>query len=252
MADRGQLEAQLWVTYRALAGEPLPDDAATLVSAHPEIAAAAEPELGVRARTVETDREGRPTALFATVERPFERWHLAALINWREGPALCALPLERCGLALGDEWLVYDFWGRASLGIASHAVGRRLPARSCLLVSLRANLKRPQVVGSARHLTVGGLELLDVAWDEPSATLAGECAPGNEPLDLMIRSPHPYVPTRAAGGEIGQLAEARVALTLPPGSGPRRWSIGFAQAPPPGRQLIHFVDVPSPPGRGIG
>jgi hypothetical protein len=243
VTDRGQAEAQLWVTYRALTGERLPDDAAALVSAHPEVAAAAEPDLAVRARAVETDREDRPTALFATVERAFETWHLAALFNWREGPALGALPLERCGLEVGDEWLVYDFWGRASLGIASHAVGRRLAARSCLLVSLRTNLKRPQVVGSARHLTVGGLELCGVVWDETGATLAGECAPGDEPLDLMIRSPHPYVPIRAAGAEVGELAEARVALTLPPGSGPRRWSIGFGHAPPPGTQLIRLVDL---------
>jgi len=52
-------EAQLWVTWTALTGEPLPDDAAALVAGHPEVAAAAEPDLGIRARAVETDREGR-------------------------------------------------------------------------------------------------------------------------------------------------------------------------------------------------
>jgi hypothetical protein len=235
-------EAQLWVTWTALTGEALPPDASALVAAHPEVAAAAEPDLGLRASAVETDREGRPTALLATVERPFERWHLVALLNWREGAALCALPLERAGLTPGEEWLVYDFWGRASLGIASHAVGRRLPPRSCLLVSLRANLKRPQVVGSAGHLSVGGQELLGVAWDDAAGTLSGAAAPGDEPLDLMVRSPHPFVPVKATGGEVGSVAEARVALTLPPGSGPRRWSIQFGEAPPPGRVPLRLVD----------
>src|SRR5207249_826502 len=84
----------------------------------------------------------RPVALAAPIERPFERWHLVALLNWREGPALCTLPLEHAVLPPGAEWLVYDFWGQASLGIATHALGRRLPPRSCLLLSLRANLVR--------------------------------------------------------------------------------------------------------------
>jgi hypothetical protein len=224
-----------------MTGQVLAGDAEALVAGHPEVLAAIEPRVQIGARVLEEDREGRPTALYAAIETPWERWHLVALLNWREGPALLALPLERCGLSAGDEWLVYDVWGRASLGIATHAVGRRAPGRSCLLMSLRANLGRPQIVGTTRHVTAGAVELADVTWDEATSTLRGQAGP--DAMDLMLRSPHPHVPTTALGGDLGPLAEARVSLALPPASGWREWSVAFGTAPPsPRRGLpLHLV-----------
>jgi hypothetical protein len=239
--ETGEREARLWATWRALTGETLPADARALVAAHPEVVAATVPDLGMRARAVQVDREGRPLALVTTVEREFESWHLVALLNWREGPALSALSLDQCDLEPGAEWLVYDFWGRASLGIASHAVGRRLPARSSLLLSLRANLRRPQLVGTTGHVSVGAVELHDVEWREEERRLRGTAAPGDQPLDLMIRSPHPYVPTRGQGGALGELAEARVALTLDPASTARPWSIAFAEVSPLPSRLARLL-----------
>ena len=64
----GRAEAELWATLAALTGQPLPDDAARLLAAHPDVAAAASPPLARPATVVETDREGRPSALHAALE----------------------------------------------------------------------------------------------------------------------------------------------------------------------------------------
>jgi hypothetical protein len=226
----GRAEAELWATLAALTGEPLPDDARRLLGAHADVAAAASPPLARAASVVETDRERRPTALHAALDLGWERCDLVALLNWREGPVLCALPFERIGLEPGVERLVHDFWGRASLGIATHAVGRRIGGRSGLLLALRANQQRPQLVGTDRHVAMGALELADLAWQADATTLRGRAAP--EPMSLILRCPHPFVPVAASGGELGALAEARVSLTLPPADGWREWSVAFGQAPP--------------------
>jgi hypothetical protein len=241
----GRAEAELWATLAALTGEPLADDAARLLTAHPEVAAAADPPLARPARVVETDREGRPTVLHAPLDLGWERCDLVALFNWREGPFLCALPFDRIGLDPGVERLVHDFWGRASLGIATHAVGRRIGARASLLLALRVNQRRPQLVGTERHVAQGALELADLTWDPDAAALSGRAAP--QPMSLMLRCPHPFVPIAASGGEVGPLGEARVALTLPAAPVWRDWSVAFGQAPPTprGQPLRLHLDLPS-------
>ncbi|HEY3109234.1 MAG TPA: hypothetical protein VGL23_10810, partial [Chloroflexota bacterium] len=150
-----------------------------------------------------------------------------ALLNWREGSRLCALPFEAVGLASGVERLVHDFWGRASLGIATHAVGRRIGARASLLLAVRANQERPQLIGTDRHVAMGAVELADLAWDHAARTLRGRAAP--EPMSLILRCPHPFAPAEAAGGALGTLAEARVALSLPAAGRWREWSVTFGR-----------------------
>jgi hypothetical protein len=226
----GRAEAELWATLAALTGEPLPDYAARLVAEHAEVAAAATPALARPATVVEADWEGRPTALHARLDLGWERCDLVALLNWRQGPALCALPFERIGLEVGVERLVHDFWGRASLGIATHAVGRRIGARAGLLLAVRPNQRRPQLVATDRHVAMGALELADLTWDAAALTLRGRATP--EPVNLILRCPHPFRPAQAAGGELGDLAEARVSFALPAASRWRDWSVAFVEAAP--------------------
>jgi hypothetical protein len=174
----GRTEAELWATLAALTGQPLSGHARRLLAEHPDVAAAANPPLARPAAVVEEDREGRPSALHAALDLGWERWDLIALLNWREGPHLCALPFEAIGLASGVERLVHDFWGRASLGIATHAVGRRIGARASLLLAVRANRERPQLVGTDRHVAMGAVELTDLAWDLEARTLTLAAARG--------------------------------------------------------------------------
>ena len=239
--DKAQAEAQLWVTWRALVGDALPEDATALVSAFPDVARAAEPRVSLATRVIDTDREDRPVALFTTIERPFETWHLVGLLNWRDNSALYALQLARCGLTPGEEWIVADYWGRASLGIASHAVGRRLGGRSCLLLSLRRNLRRPQIVGTTRHLTMGGIEIADVVWDETTETLRGQIGP--DAVDLMLRVPQPYRPIAVEGAQLSSIAEARASLSFPGAPAWRTFEVRFNQVAPDtaGRQPLRLL-----------
>ena len=239
--DRARAEAQLWITWHSLTGDQLPDAAAALVSAYPDVELAARPPLPLNARIIDTDRDGRPVALFTTIKRPHETWHLIGLLNWRDNSALYALQLARCGLTPGEEWIVADFWGRASLGIASHAVGRRLNGRSCLLLSLRANLRRPQIVGTTRHLSMGGVEFSDIVWDDDTRTLRGQVGP--DPVDLMLRVPHPYLPVSVEGSRLSSIAEARASLSFPASPYWRAFEVRFSKVAPEstGRQPLRFL-----------
>lgn len=239
--DRARAEAEMWVTWRSLTREPLPEDASALISSYPDVERGTLPDLPLNARVIDTDREGRPIALFATVSRPWETWHLIGLLNWRDNSALYALQLARCGLTPGEEWIVSDFWGRASLGIASHAVGRRLAGRSCLLLGLRANVRRPQIVGTTRHWSMGGVELADIVWDAEEKTLRGRIGP--DAVDVMLRIPRPYVPTSVEGAQLTSVAEARASLSLTEGKTWRAFEVHFSEVAPNarGRQPLRFV-----------
>jgi hypothetical protein len=243
--SEGRAEAELWATLAALTGQPLDGHARRLLVDHPEVAAAASPPLASPADVLEVDREGRPSALHAVLEVGWERWDLIALINWRQGTQLCALPFEAAGLPSGVERLVHDFWGRASLGIATHAVGRRIGARAALLLGVRVNQERPQLLATDRHVAMGAVELADLAWDEETATLRGRAAP--EPMSLILRCPHPFAPRAAAGGQLGELAEARLALALPAATAWRDWSVSFVERPstPHGGPIrLHWAGSP--------
>lgn len=236
MERSARAEAELWATWRAFDGDDCPPGA---LDGFADLADALEPPVALEGRPLHRDPDGRPWALHAVVARPFERWHLVGILNWRQTAGLRAVLLADLGLEDDAEWVVHDFWGRASLGTATHGVGRRMPARSALLLALRRRCDWPQVSGTTRHVTVGGVELCDVHWDPERLRLEGVAAAA--PFDLLLRVPHPFVPLAAEGGAPGALAEARMAISLPPADGPRAWSITFRRAPDDGRKPLLFA-----------
>ena len=144
-----------------------------------------------------------------TVTRPFETWHTVALFNFEDGPKKFAVPLASLGLDPEKEYLAYEFWSQRDLGAFKGEVALEVPMRSVKLLALREKLDRPQFVGDDRHLTMGSVELNDLAWDAAAKTFKVDVkAVGTFPLTFAVRVPKGFA-FKAATAPDGVKVETR-------------------------------------------
>ncbi len=109
------------------------------------------------------------------IARPFERWNVLHRLNWSDRPAP-ATPVSfgDLGLDPAGEYLVYEFWSGRFLGVCRD--GFAADAQDPMGLSsyaLRARQPHPQLVSTSRHLSQGGVDLVDLRWDATARTLSG-------------------------------------------------------------------------------
>jgi alpha-galactosidase len=111
------------------------------------------------------------------VNRPFESW----VVLGRTGGTFDAIHWQDLGLDGTKRYLVFEFWQRKlEIPEGSFFGPGALPARfNSQVFVIREKLPHPQLVATSRHLTGGGVDLLDVAWKDGvlsgrSAVVAGE------------------------------------------------------------------------------
>jgi hypothetical protein len=80
-------------------------------------------------------------------------------------PRYMVLDFRKIGLDPAKEYLLFDFWNQKFLGKVSGQYAVSLTAHQCQVVSLRPAENHPQLVGTDRHITMGGVELKDERWD---------------------------------------------------------------------------------------
>ena len=96
--------------------------------------------------------------------------------NWDEqARASRDFDLARLGLDGAKRYLLRDFWSEELLGPAQPGVPVRIDIApsSVRLFAIRELKGVPQVVGTSRHFTQGGVELNDVRWDREAKRLSG-------------------------------------------------------------------------------
>ena len=86
-------------------------------------------------------------------------------------PRRIVLDFNKVGLDPRREYLLFDFWNQKFLGKVSGKYSAVLPAHNCQVLSLRPAENHPQLVGTDRHITMGGAELRDERWDATSKQL---------------------------------------------------------------------------------
>jgi hypothetical protein len=80
-------------------------------------------------------------------------------------PRNMVLDFRKIGLDRTREYLLFDFWNQKFLGKVSGQYAVSLTAHQCQVVSLRPAENHPQLAGTDRHITMGGVELKDERWD---------------------------------------------------------------------------------------
>jgi len=143
----------------------------------------------VSGRDPKTFDAGRTPAVqlyLLEVNRPFESW----VVLGRTGGQFDEIRFEDLGLPANKEYVVFEFWQKKYVG--THAGGFSpgdLPRRfNSQVFVIRERRAHPQLVATSRHLTAGGVDLLDVTWTD--GMLAGRSrVVAGDPYDIYFTEP---------------------------------------------------------------
>jgi hypothetical protein len=123
------------------------------------------------------------------VNRPFENW----VVLGRTGENVREIRFADLGLDPGKEYFVFEFWSARLLGsfTGGFAPGPLDPVFRSQALVIRERRPFPQVLGTSRHVTGGGLDLLDVQWKD--GTLSGKSrALGGDLYEIEITEPEGF------------------------------------------------------------
>jgi hypothetical protein len=122
------------------------------------------------------------------INRPFESW----MVLGRTGGEFERLAFDHLGLDPAKEYLVFEFWekrlhGSVSRGFSPGSLPARFNAQAFII---RERVPHPQVVATSRHVTGGGVDLLDVTWNEGTRSLSGRSrVVGGDPYEVYVTVP---------------------------------------------------------------
>jgi hypothetical protein len=125
--------------------------------------------------------------------RPFEHWNVLHRINWSANAcANTTVKFADLGLDPDKSYLVYEFWSHQFLGAFRGSVD--LPGQAAMGLAsyaIREQLERPQIVSTNRHLSQGGVDLLDVKWSG-DALMGKSSVVNQDTYELAIHIPSDY------------------------------------------------------------
>ena len=154
------------------------------------------------------------------IVRPFESWSVLG----RTGESASEIAFASLGLDPAKEYYVFEFWTKRLLGSFSKAFapGPLDPLFRCQALAIRERTARPQVLATSRHVSCGGVDLVDVRWSERTLQGTSRVVAG-DPYALYLTEPEGYRLARfeAASGETAEVERvgALVAVRWRPTAG---------------------------------
>ncbi len=116
------------------------------------------------------------TGLFAQeINRSFENWLVLGRLDERDKD----LPFRDLGLSDEKEYLVFEFWTKQFKGIFSkHYEPDPLDKKyNCQVLCFREKVNHPQLLATNRHISCGGVDLMNVHWKENALSGESEIVP---------------------------------------------------------------------------
>jgi alpha-galactosidase len=163
------------------------------------------------------------------VNRPFESW----VVLGRTGGPSDPIKWEDLGLDPVARYLVFEFWQKRlyQADAAAFNPGAVPAAFNSQVFVIRRQADRPQLLATSRHITGGGVDLLDVTWR--AQELAGRSrVVAGDPYELFVTEPAGWhlADVRCDGAE--PIASSRregylVAGCSSPTSGEIGWHLRF-------------------------
>ena len=102
------------------------------------------------------------------INRPFGSWTVLGRFNFAADRKLAAekIAFHDLGLDPRAPYLVYEFWTGTFLGSCQTAFEAMAQAeKSVRVYVLRRQLDRPQFLSTTRHISQGGVDLVQLHWD---------------------------------------------------------------------------------------
>ena len=186
----------------------------------------------------------QPTWWMLEIDKPFENWSVLARFNWRKLTSHWdrdRLPEQRVrfadlGLSDEKEYLVFEFWSRRFLGRSKGSfTAPEQPSDNGLQVfAIRQAREYPWVLSTSRHISQGGVDLINLRWEGSNRTLSGESAVVREdPYRIAVYLPEgfEFKSMESAGlrPEVSEEDNSVMATLLPRESGTMNWSMTFSR-----------------------
>jgi hypothetical protein len=140
------------------------------------------------------------------IDRPFDHWSVLARIQWAKkretewkfdlkGTPQQEVKFADLGIEADREYLVFEFWRQKFLGKfkGSFAAPAMDVNTGMDVFAIREARPHPWVLSTTRHLSQGGVSLLDERWDAGSKTLSGKSAViAGDPYALTVHVPQGF------------------------------------------------------------
>ncbi|MCD6303338.1 MAG: alpha-galactosidase, partial [Planctomycetes bacterium] len=139
------------------------------------------------------------------IDRPFDHWSVLARFQWAEKVAnrklkMPGLPPQEVkfadlGLDANTDYLVFEFWSQKYIGkFRGSFTAPAMDANTAMDVfAIRRARPHPSVLSTTRHLSQGGVSLLDEKWDAAGGVLSGRSAVvQDDPYVLTVYVPAGY------------------------------------------------------------
>jgi Melibiase/Alpha galactosidase C-terminal beta sandwich domain len=79
-------------------------------------------------------------------------------------PRKIVLNFAKAGVGPAHDYLLFDFWKQKFLGKVRGEYSVELPPHDCQVISIRPDVGHPQLMGTDRHITMGGVEIANEVW----------------------------------------------------------------------------------------
>jgi len=182
-------------------------------------------------RELDAEQRARHHLYLLEVNRPFERW----MVLGRTGGEDRRIAFADLGLPGDGHYVVFEFWSRRFLGdlTGGFALGALDPRFHAQLFCVRRRLDHPQIAATSRHVSCGGQDLAEMAWDGTELSGASDLVANDEYVLFVSETPgYRFLEARADGAEVlgttlaGGLREVRLRAR----SGGRvRWTVRYAR-----------------------
>jgi len=123
------------------------------------------PSYGQTARPVDLMQSDCPRIFDLAIERPFGKWHVVGIYNWRDQPADISLDFAALGLDPVRRYHVFDFWSNTYHGLlqGSH-VFKGQAAHACQALAIREEIPgQIELISTDLHITQGAVEVADLS-----------------------------------------------------------------------------------------
>ncbi len=169
------------------------------------------------------------------IQRPFETWNVLARLRW-DALEETEVQFADLGLDTACDYIIHEFWSENTLGIFhNHFTAAAQQAKETCVYAIRQLQNRPQIVSTNRHITQGGVDLRETAWDDTALCLSGESdVVAQDPYRITLRVPPGFELLRAeTGGQSAQISgtgEYRTLSIIPERTGSLTWAAHFQRA----------------------
>ncbi|MGZ4974926.1 MAG: alpha-galactosidase, partial [Limisphaerales bacterium] len=132
------------------------------------------PSYGEAARPIDLFQSDKPEMFALQVKKPFGQWLVLGLFNAEQkSSATKTVSMESLGLDPAKTYVAFDFWNQKFFGEQRGEFSVKLAAASCLVLAIHERTGKPQLIGTDRHISQGGVELESVTWADATGMLRG-------------------------------------------------------------------------------